>query len=575
MEFINNLVNKLTTFKAIHIIITIGIIAFANSLFNPFVWDDNSYILHNSTLKSFNYFDYFGQNVFNNSGQYRPLTVTYFALLYKFFGEFQFFYHLIQVVIHVANTGLLFFLFKSFFNKKIALFLSLVFLVHPMQVESVSYISSAGGALSFLFGIIALIITGRKTITKIQIFSQYLLLLASMLVKEVGVLFIPILLFYRWKIKNKGYKRDILYSIITLAAYLFIRIGIGNILLAERPLIPIARISFLERLTTIPEVIFYYIKTFFFPLSFAIDQHWTITKITIQDFYLPVTLILIFFSILIFLSFAIYKKSVKQFYIYMFFYIWFIVGLSLHSQIFPLDMTVADRWFYFDMAGLLGIFGVLLQNLYTKLNSLWKSSFYILGMIVVILLTLITMSRNLDWSDYNLLYTKSIAISDNFLLQEEYALELFYDEKYNEALIPAKKSVEYFPHEENLYNLGYIYEKLDNIEMAQHYYEKSLNAKNYTPGELHHNLSIYLKLAKILFLYNDPKKSKRFIEDALKIYPNSDRLWLLLSLSEYIMGNSKEALKAAKKAYEISPSNENNKNVYFRLINNQHLDIKF
>ena len=52
-------------------------------------------------------------------------------------------------------------------------------------------------------------------------------------------------------------------------------------------IIPIARLPLTVRIFTIPKIIFYYIKTFFFPKDLSINQLWTVTQITATDFFIP------------------------------------------------------------------------------------------------------------------------------------------------------------------------------------------------------------------------------------------------------------------------------------------------
>ena len=163
----------LTTFKAIHIIIILGLLVFGNALFNDFVWDDKSFILFSSDIHTVNISYLIGQNIFNGAGEYRPIPAIYFASLYSLFTTNVFFYHLFQIVIHITNTVLLFFLFKHFFSKQIGLFLSLIFLVHPIQVESVSYIAASGNPLFFLFGITALLMSFKRIVMQ-KGYSLYL-----------------------------------------------------------------------------------------------------------------------------------------------------------------------------------------------------------------------------------------------------------------------------------------------------------------------------------------------------------------------------------------------------------------
>jgi hypothetical protein len=135
-------------------IIAIGFFVYFNTFFNGFVWDDNSYIIGNVQIHSFNLPLFFGKNLFNTVGQYRPIPVLYFFSLYTMFGNMAFFYHIFSVSLHISNTLLLFWFFKQFFGKKTSLIASLAFLVHPMQVESVSYISAVASLLTVLFGLL-------------------------------------------------------------------------------------------------------------------------------------------------------------------------------------------------------------------------------------------------------------------------------------------------------------------------------------------------------------------------------------------------------------------------------------
>src|SRR5260370_28504858 len=112
----------LTTLKAINIIVIVGLIVFANSLFNGFVGDDKDYIVNNPFTHTVNLAVSFGTNGFNIVGQYRPIPATYFSILYALFGTTPFPYHLLQILLHVAATTLLYILFRKFLSSGIALF---------------------------------------------------------------------------------------------------------------------------------------------------------------------------------------------------------------------------------------------------------------------------------------------------------------------------------------------------------------------------------------------------------------------------------------------------------------------
>jgi protein O-mannosyl-transferase len=569
-----NLFVPLTTFKAIHWIIIVGLIVYGNMLFNSFVWDDNTYILDASVVHTFNISSFFGFNVFNNAGQYRPLTVTYFAMLYNLFGSNQFFFHCIQLLLHIINSCLLFLLFKSFFDKKLSLFLTLIFLVHPMQVESVSYIASSTSPLFFLFGMIALIIGKYKKNNQKNSALQFLLLLCSTLVKETGILFSPVLVSYKFLLKKKNITRDIIYSCLIFIIYFFIRTAIGNVSIINRPLLPIGRLSLVERLLTMPQVIFYYIKIFFYPVTLAINQQWVITQPTFSNFYFPFVIDLLFFMTIFAIGYIFYKKRKKMFAVYLFFFVWYLLGLTIHAQIIPLDFTVADRWIYFGMAGLLGLSGVIIQGVSNKVGRYTKLAFVLAGIIILLLFSIRTIVRNNDWRTPVNLWTHDIQVSDNYLSEEELSIALFKEKKLNDALIPAQKSIASFSNDLNYYNLGYIYETMGKIPQAKQAYMNAYHAKNYLPWNHRHYLALYVSLGKLLLYYDDPKDANTFINDALTDYPDSADLYFFLAVSEYKLHNHDKAITAIKQALTLSPENNNYQNFYQRLINNQPVDIQ-
>ncbi|MBI5674655.1 MAG: hypothetical protein HZC48_02345 [Nitrospirae bacterium] len=91
----------------------------------------------------------------------RPLTAVTFAINY-YFGKLDTTgYHIFNLALHIANGVLLFFIIKitagylSYRDDKntglIALFSSLIFIVHPIQTESVTYIATRSALYLFLF----------------------------------------------------------------------------------------------------------------------------------------------------------------------------------------------------------------------------------------------------------------------------------------------------------------------------------------------------------------------------------------------------------------------------------------
>jgi hypothetical protein len=332
----------LTTAKAIHWIIFIGLLVFFNSLFNGFVEDDISYIISVPQSHVINLTYAFGNNVFNSLGQYRPIPALCFSVLYTLFGPNAFFYHALQVILHIDCAIVLYLLYRKFLSIQISFFLAIVFLIHPIQVESVSYIAQTVSPLFFLFGIIPLLLAMREKLSTKALICMFFLELLSLLTKETGVVFLLLLVTYALLFARKKLVKFSVASFITLTIYLFFRFYVAHVGFEARTLAPIASMTFLERLINIPMIMFYYFKIFFYPKSLAFDQQWVVNTINFPNFYLPLLIdsILIIFLCLAALYIKKYQKPTMK--AYLFFSIWFLAGLFLCLQIFPLDHTVAD-----------------------------------------------------------------------------------------------------------------------------------------------------------------------------------------------------------------------------------------
>src|SRR3989344_7634656 len=229
----------LTTKKAVHIIVIVGFIVFGNMLFNAFVWDDKIFILYNPDVHHINFLQLFEQNNFNKATYYRPLVATYFAFLYSIFGSSTFFYHLLQVLIHAGVTFCVFLLYKKFLPQSISFVLALIFLVHPINVESVSYIASVGNILFVAFGLLAILLVLNKRITLKIGFIVCLLLLVALLIKETTVLFVLALLVLVVIFKLQKI-RDFAISVAgSIFLYLFFRFFIGKVFFDKTGLMPI------------------------------------------------------------------------------------------------------------------------------------------------------------------------------------------------------------------------------------------------------------------------------------------------------------------------------------------------
>jgi hypothetical protein len=535
----------LTIKQAIWIITIVGLVVYFNSLLNGFAWDDFPYILLNPVSRSFNLAVLIGNNAFNSLGQYRPVAAIYFGLLYSLFKDSAFFYHFIELSIHIANALLLFTLFRRFFKNSVALFLTLIFLIHPIQVESVSFIASTLIPLFFLLGFAAFLIGIKNKINRKILLITPTLLLLSILTKEEGFLFLIMILVYRYLIKKITIGPFFISGITIGLVYIAMRVGFGGALFEKSGIAPIAQLSLTGRLLNIPAIIFFYLKTFVFPAQLTISQYWVVKTIDLKNFYLPAFVDLSFFALIICGYIYLYKRNKKLFNIFFFFFIWFIGGLFFHLQIVPLDMTVADRWFYLPAVGLLGMIGVIFQSVYLHRNAIIKTFVYVLAIIILIILSIRTMVRNTDWRDSLTLYLHDSKINDNFAIESNIGVEYSAKGQDDIALIHYQKSIQLFPYAVNLYNTGNYYGKRGDMDTAREYYYKAIDAPAFSEAA---RKDLSLGAAKLLISHDTPLQAKAFVNTLLLRYPKSAELWADFAICEYYLHNQDQALAAAYKA---------------------------
>jgi len=478
----------------------LGLLIYGFSLFNGFVWDDE--VVFQNSISPF------------DSTYYRPATSVIRSTIYNIFGPRPFFFHFFQLIFHIVTAVFIYYLFKRFFKETLSLILALIFLVHPANVEAVSFASAMQEVLFTLTGLTGLyLFISSKNLSIAKIFLSTVILLIALLMKETAIVFFVLVFCYLFLFKKNKQNVLINYSIlivILLMTYLLVRISGGNLYIHGQGLFPIMRVSFITRLMNIPLIIKYYLGMFFFPINLAIAQHWVIKLPSFIDFFLPLIL-----EVLLFLTAVIYSLKKKD-KIFAFFFLWFLVGLLPHLQIIPLNMTVAERWLYFPMIGLLGMMGSIIKisNIKYQISKILFS----LAIIIISIFSIRSFIRTLDWRNGLALFGHDIKKTSSFDLQNNFGTELFRVGRYDEAKKYFKISTELAPYWwVNWNNLGAIYEREKNYQKAAEYYQKSINNGQYYLA--------YENLAKILVLHGkDQKKTEEFLKEVLKLFPKNENL---------------------------------------------------
>jgi tetratricopeptide (TPR) repeat protein len=128
---------------------------YASVLHGGFIWDDDAYVWKNLTLRSLHGLS----QIWLKPGateQYWPLTYTVFWAEYHLWGLNVFGYHLLNVLLHACNA-ILVGLILTRLRARGAWLAAFLFAVHPVELESVAWITELKNGLSGFFYLTALL----------------------------------------------------------------------------------------------------------------------------------------------------------------------------------------------------------------------------------------------------------------------------------------------------------------------------------------------------------------------------------------------------------------------------------
>lgn len=320
-------------------------------------WDDTEYVTANPAIMGFTlehikavFSSYYG-------GNYAPVQMLSYMFDYSIWGLDPRGFLLTNILLHITNGWLLYRLLKSCFDMSegVALSAALIFLCHPVQVESVAWVSQRKNLLSATFFLMSFISYIRYATTAepakrtIRLYGLSLLLfVVSILTKSVTIILFPvILLFDICHVRHKSLRRVLLdklpYLAITLAAGLITLLSqnphSGGGMSATYHGESGAATAF-TMLTVLPR----YFRLLLYPTGLSPVYEVPI-RTTLIDF--QVTASLIFLIALGAAGIWLFRRHRDLFFWYAFFFI----AMLPVSQIVPIVTLMNDRYLYFPMFG--------------------------------------------------------------------------------------------------------------------------------------------------------------------------------------------------------------------------------
>lgn len=524
------------------------LLAYANSFYSPFIFDDFNAIVKNNPQLQVNEltFTALKNAAVQSASKNRPLASITLALNYYFGGVDTFGYHVVNAGIHILTGIFLFFLIieilkhsvfvpapdgnKSFNqldarNLWIAFLSTLIWLAHPLQTNAVTYIVQRMISLSALFYILSMLlyIHGRTLMRQRRWRASVCFLsgcvlsgICAVASKENAATLPLFILLYEWFFLQD--LRSIKLRTMLVGGFTLVAIFWGMALFFLGPH-PVDRIlagyghwgfTLFERVMTEFRVIAYYVGLIFFPHPdrLMLDYDYPIS----HSFIDPGTTVISALMVLFVFFTAVY--SAKKHRLLAFCLLWFLGNLMIESSVIGIEIIYEHRLYLPSMMIFLLLI-ILLINTGYKIIPLKRAR----GAIVVAVLLILsfwTYQRNQVWrSDVG-----------------------FWEDNARKA-----------PHDARpLQNIAYSLQQKDLHEEAVSYYRQSLDLKE-DPGAFY-NMGI--SLSKI----NYHLEAVAAFKQAVQLKYDSTDMYGKLAYELTMMGEFEGALKNYQHAIEVDPDNQ-------------------
>lgn len=441
--------------KAWYVVLAIlPLILYAKSMAFDFLpsWDDEEYVLNNTRIRAFTFDNLkaiFTTTFFYN---YTPLHLLSYSIDHAIWGLNPAGYHLTNIILHAINSVLVYTVLKRLTSKDcIALLASLIFAVHPINVENVAWVAERKTLLSGMFALLSIrsyLEFSREGVKRPLIYSIVFYIL-SMLSKPMAITMPLVFAAYELVIaKNLKHRLIPLIPFFIIAAFgafmaMYSQMGHNAI---EKDSLSLEMLLGTVYPTMLP-VFWKYASLIVWP--FNLNGYYDTT--VYYSFLAPASLLSLIGIIIV--TVLVFWKGGPQ---TRFWFLWFWIWLLPVSNIVPLPVFYADRYMYMPAVSFYVLAGGVLAFLFFKADKL-KTLSYAAGALLVFVCFVAAFKRSDVWKNDLVFWTDTVKNSPNQYkarLNLGYALEM--RSMYTEAEKEYEAALAIYPSQEALSNLTMV-----------------------------------------------------------------------------------------------------------------------
>jgi tetratricopeptide (TPR) repeat protein len=561
-------------------------------------YDDTVYVTSNYVIQKGITFESIKDTFIHfNTGHWHPLTMISHMLDWQLFGNRAGGHHWTNVIIHILNTALLFLLFNKLTGAVWrSAFVAALFAIHPLNVESVAWISERKNVLSTFFLILTMLFYVRyvNNPNPKRYLPVFLCFVLGLMSKPMLVTlpFVLLLLDYwplnRFQMSLPGKDQLKIKELIRINSH-----KIFNLVLEKVPLFILSIISsyftiyaskyvndigdtemfpLLKRLSNAVVSYALYIKKFFLPTDLSV--FYPISDIPIWQFSVAL-LFLVSITIFVCRYFRKYPYLLVG-------WLWYlgtlvpVIGLmQVGSQ------AMADRYAYVSLIGIFIIMAWGIGDIARR--KYFKNILVVFSIAFLFYLFVFTNIQIRYWKDTTSIFEQALNVTQNnyiahFGLGNEllkknkideainhyhaslmldpkndsalvgYARALYAKGENSQALAALRQALRFKPKSVDAHhNLGFILFKEGRIDEAIIEYQKAISIDSKDPS-LHNNLgNAYVKKGKV------DEAIKEFRE-VLRLNPGSAGTHNNLAMLLMRQGKNEEAISHFREAIRLSPT---------------------
>lgn len=536
-------------------LLVLVLLTFASTFSFGWVYDDPPQIPGNADLRWDRLSYLFTHHLWSSASGiadarfYRPLLAVWFLVNKTFFGLNPHWFHVTTVLAHVLAVALAFFVARKYLpDFSAALFAAAIFGLHPLQVESASWISSVNDSLAAAL-CFASFLACRKARSGQQRSALWWTLSAAaffsaLLMKEVSAVLPAILLVDLWLDSSPASapRPARRHAVIVLA--LFGALEIAWLILRRHVLGQFAAahssIGWTSIFLTAPKIILFHLYRVVLPLG--LSPHYDFAPA--DSNHLPQSLIpLIALLVLAFLAFLAARKC-RELWIA---YAWLLLPLlpTFNLRWMNEDDFVHDRYLYMSMFGVALLVGIG----FSALKRRWPLQ-HMLPLVPVVLVAALAFSSALQsqyWANDVYLFSRAVQVApNNEWAHLNYGAALSAREKYADAAPHFVRSYELKPGWRAADYAAVAFQRSGDLSQAERWYLLALQW-NSALGDA------WFGLGQLRREQHRPAEAVTLIQKALSIAPNADGYYYALGLAFEQISQPSSALAAYQTELRLHP----------------------